>query len=382
MNILLLTHSYPDINHKWRGVFIQEQVKALSIKHDIIVVCFKVDYSHFAPFSKYSFLKKKNGSVTEYEVTINKSFPVINQLKFLSNTYRFINDEILKQKEIDIIHSHLSYPAGFLGTIIQKRKKIPNILTEHTWIRKYFRSWIHKICVLYTLKNTSCIISVSKALKDDIGSFCNRSVVVIPNVVDVDRFSIQKVKKSGTLNIGILGGMGNFRKGLDILLKSVSLLKQMDLLVHIGGDGILLDKFKMLAKELGVDKKCKFYGEITPADIINFYSGLDLFVLASRDETFGVVVVEAMSCGLPVIATKCGGPQEIITKETGVLVEKENPEELARAIVFVSENLGSYDRDSIRKYTQEKYGQKAFVESITQLYKDVLITSNFRHFQL
>jgi glycosyltransferase involved in cell wall biosynthesis len=375
MNILVLTHSYPDSGHKWRGVFIQEQVKALSIKHDIIVVYFKVDYSSFAPFSRYSFLKKEIGRITEYEVTIRRSFPVINQLKYLSNTYRFIKKEILNLRKIDLIHSHLSYPAGFLGTIIQKRKKIPNVLTEHTWIRKYFRSPIHKKCVLYTIKNTSCLISVSKALKDDICSIRNRSVFVVPNVIDVERFQIPKTENRKSLNIGILGGMGNFRKGLDILLKSVSLLKNMDLSVHIGGDGIYLDKFKKMSIDLGVYDKCKFYGEIPPGDLLQFYSGLDIFVLASRDETFGVVIVEAMSCGLPVIATKCGGPEEIITGDTGVLVEKENPEKLAQAITYMSENLGSFNRESIRKYAQEKYGRESFVSSITKIYQDVLLTT-------
>jgi glycosyltransferase involved in cell wall biosynthesis len=293
----------------------------------------------------------------------------------LSDTYRFIKEVILDKNKIDIIHSQLSYPAGFLGTLIQKRKKIPNILTEHSWIRTYFRSWIHRKCVMFALKNSSGIISVSKALKDDIGSICNCRVSVIPNVIDVDKFSVSKVNRSKTLNIGILGGMGNYRKGLDILLTAVSLLNSTDLMVHIGGDGILLDKFKKMSEDLGVAEKCKFYGEIAPTDIISFYSGLDIFVLASRDETFGVVVVEAMSCGLPVIATKCGGPEEIITENTGVLVEKENPEELAKAIIYMSANLGSYDRDSIRSYAQEKYGQKSFVESITRLYEDVLSTS-------
>ncbi|MCK7532424.1 MAG: glycosyltransferase family 4 protein [Marinilabiliales bacterium] len=66
-----------------------------------------------------------------------------------------------------------------------------------------------------------------------------------------------------------------------------------------------------------------------------------------------------MASGLPVIATRCGGPEEIITKETGLLVEKENPGELAKAIDFMSENIGSYDRNSIRKYAVEKYGQQA-----------------------
>jgi L-malate glycosyltransferase len=372
MNILVLTHSYPDLSNKWQGIFIQEQVRAIGIEHDITAVYFKVDYSNFAPFSKYTFLKTQNGNITEYEVTINKSFPVISQLKYLSNTYRFIIEEILNQKSIDIIHSQLSYPAGLLGTIIQKRRKIPNILTEHSWIRRYFRSWIHKLCVLYTLNNSSRIISVSEALKNDILNFCNRHISVIPNVIDVEKFFVSKSITGGTLNIGLLGGMGNFRKGLDILLKSVSLLKQMDLMLHIGGDGIYLDSFKKLSKELGVYEKCKFYGEILPADIIAFYSRLDFYVLPSRDETFGVVVVEALSSGLPVIATRCGGPEEIINKDNGLLIEKENPEELAKAIVFLSENMTSYDRDRIRKYALDKYGHKAFVKTITRLYKDVL----------
>jgi len=86
MNILVLTHSYPEVNLRWRGIFVQEQVKALSIKHTVAVVYFKVDYSHFSPFSDYSFLKRQDGGVTEYVVTINKSFPAINQLKYLFNT--------------------------------------------------------------------------------------------------------------------------------------------------------------------------------------------------------------------------------------------------------------------------------------------------------
>jgi L-malate glycosyltransferase len=372
MKILILTHSYPDSKNKWRGLFIQDQAKALSTKNEITVVYFKVDYSRFRPFSKPSFTKNCNGEIIEYELTICKSFPIINQLKLLFCTYRFIRKEILSEKIIDIIHSHLSYPAGFIGTIIQKASGIPNIITEHSWIRKYFRSLIHKKCVLYALRNSSCFITVSNALKEDINTFYQREIFVIPNVVETDKFFISERKRESILNLGILGGMGNYRKGLDILLKSISLLKTMDLLIHIGGDGILLNKFKEIAAELGVSEKCRFYGEIQPDKINDFYSALDVFVLASRDETFGVVVVEAMSCGLPVIATKCGGPSEIITQGNGVLVEKENPEELAEAIVLISKNLDSYDKEAVRKYAIEKYGPDAFSETMIILYKNIL----------
>ncbi len=372
MNILVLTHSYPDFNHKWRGIFVQEQVIALSIKHDITVVYFKVDYSHFAPFSDYSFLKKQNGRVTEYEVTINKSFPVITQIKFLLNTYRFIKEKILNQTKIDIIHSHLSYPGGFLGAIIQEKRKIPNILTEHSRIKSYFRSWIHKKCVKYTLRKTNCVIAVSNALREEIISLCHRPVAVIHNIVDVEKFELVKSKPGAILNIGFLGGLKNYNKGLDLLLKSAALLETKDFFLHIGGNGILLDDFKKMAADLDIDSNCKFYGEISRNDIANFYSKLDLFVLPSRYETFGIVLIEAMACGIPVIATKCGGPQEIVTPSTGILIQKDNASELKTAIISISGNIGSYDKESIRNYAKENFGQKVFVERLSDLYDEIL----------
>jgi glycosyltransferase involved in cell wall biosynthesis len=217
------------------------------------------------------------------------------------------------------------------------------------------------------------VVAVSYALKDDINLYCKRQIQVIPNVIEMKKFSLSDtLKKDNNLNIGILGGMGNYRKGLDILIKAVSLLKDMELTVHIGGDGKLLTTFKDMAKELDVAGKCIFYGEIKPENIQDFYSKLDFYVLPSRDETFGVVVVEAMACGLPVIATKCGGPEEIITKETGVLIDKEDPQELSRAIRSVAGNLGSYNRKAIRDYVLEKYGQDLFVASISEVYQELL----------
>ncbi|HBC77025.1 MAG TPA: hypothetical protein DEO60_11590 [Bacteroidales bacterium] len=373
MTVLILTHSYPDSRIKWRGLFIRDQALALSEKHEIIVVYFRVDYTRLTPFSKYSFEKREKGKITEYEVTTGKSFPVINQLKYLNDTYRFIKKEILGKKKIDIIHSHLSYPAGFLGAIIQKREKIPCILTEHSWIAKYFRSIIHRLCVLYTLKNAGSLIAVSRALGDDVNRYCKRLVNVVPNVIDFKKFSLpDPMIRNTNLNIGILGGMGNYRKGLDILIKAIALIKDMDIKVHIGGDGKYLSTFRGLARELGVDGKCIFYGEIKPESIQDFYSGLDFYVLPSRDETFGVVVIEAMACGLPVIATRCGGPEEIITKETGVLIEKESPQELAQAIKYLAENLDSYNRKSIRSYVLEKYSRNRFTESLTEVYQELL----------
>lgn len=373
MNILILTHSYPDSDHKWRGVFVQQQARALGKIHKVIVVYFKADYSRFAPFSKYSFGKKSDNQITVYEVTVSRSFPVITQVKYLANTYRFINNEILNREKIDIIHSHLSYPAGFLGTIIQRRKGIPAVLTEHSTIRLYNRSFIHKLCVAFTLKNTAAVISVSNSLKKEIIPLRTKNVNVIPNIADAGLFELKETREDQKLNIGFLGGLNNPNKGLDVLLKAASMLDKTKFILHIGGDGKLLDYFKRLAVESGIEDNCIFYGEIGRSDISRFYSRLDIFVLPSRYETFGIVLIEAMACGIPVIATKCGGPQDIVTESTGILVEKDNPELLANAIRNMAENPETYNKEKIRNYVMEKFGEEAVAGKISELYKEILM---------
>jgi L-malate glycosyltransferase len=373
MIILVLTHSYPDLKNKWRGIFVQEQVKALGTRHDVILVYFKADYSHFAPFSGYSFIKKQDGRITEYEVTVNKSLPVVTQIKLLTNTYRFIKTEILSQTKPDIIHSHLTYPGGFLGTIIQQISKIPNIITEHSTIKLYFRSWLHKQCAKYALRKTNTVISVSKSLREEIVTFCQHPVIVINNIVDVSKFDLVKSSRGPILNIGFLGGLNSSNKGLDLLLRAVSLLNRKDIVLHIGGDGILLGNFKSMAKDLNIEEICNFYGEITRSEISGFFSKLDFFILPSRYETFGIVLIEAMACGLPVISTKCGGPEEIVTPVTGLLINKESVEELKQAIEKTSEALETYNKEAIRNYADENFGKGVFIERISELYQKIIL---------
>jgi glycosyltransferase involved in cell wall biosynthesis len=372
MNILILTHSFPDVNHKWRGTFIEEQARALSTRHKITIVYFKIDYLHFNPFQRYSFKKTINSEFIFYEVTINKSIPIITQFKYLINTYTFLNREIFSKNKPDIIHSHLSWPAGFLSAIIKKTKGIPNVLTEHSRIKMYFRTFIHKFCVTYALQKCTALISVSASLKTEISQYCNRNIIVIHNLVDTVNFEISLSRKDQVINIGFLGGLNNTNKGLDLLLKSVSMIKRKDIILHIGGNGILLDSYKKMSKDLGIEHNCIFWGEILRSNIKNFYSGLDIFVLPSRYETFGIVLIEAMASGLPVIATKCGGPEDIVTPSTGILIMKDNPEELSNAITYIADNMESFNKVTIRNYATETFGSSVFVEKITQVYHNIL----------
>ena len=96
------------------------------------------------------------------------------------------------------------------------------------------------------------------------------------------------------------------------------------------------------------------------------------FVLSSRLETFSIVVIEAMAKGLPVIATRCGGPETFLLPEHGILVEKENTEELADAINYMLGHFSEYDSQKIRKYCYDHFSQDVIAGKIIEVYNQLL----------
>jgi glycosyltransferase involved in cell wall biosynthesis len=194
--------------------------------------------------------------------------------------------------------------------------------------------------------------------------------------VDADFFSGIKSERGSVVNLGFLGGLDSKIKGLDLLIKALADIEIDNFFLHIGGDGLLLDYYRDLADKNGILTRCRFFGDIKREDIAEFYSKLDIFILPSRYETFGVVLIEAMAAGIPVIATKCGGPEEIVNEMNGILIEKENAHELKEAIKTMAYRLDQYDHNAISNYAKINFGKEAFVEKINRIYRVTLEGNN------
>lgn len=371
MNILILVPSYPDQNNTWKGIFFQEQAKALSKRHKIHVISVSVDYQSKISFCKYTFRNISKKNLIETRVKVARSFPIYNQLNYFITSF-FLIRNILKKEKIDIIHCHFAYPIGVLGFLLSKYFKVPYVITEHaSKFENRFKSIIHKMLTLKVLKKADKIIAVGNSLKKEIEKYITKPISVVPNVVNVSKFYSKK-RYTNNIDIGFLGALNGERKGLDILLKALSEVENNNYFLHVGGNGKLLSKYKDDSKNIGIYNKCIFYGVIAPEKVPDFFSKLDVFVLPSRKESFGVVVIEAMASGIPVIGTICGGPEEIITKETGLLIEKENIQELKNAIDFILKNLKLYNSKKIRNYVDEKFGTDIFVNKLTKIYQELI----------
>jgi glycosyltransferase involved in cell wall biosynthesis len=144
-----------------------------------------------------------------------------------------------------------------------------------------------------------------------------------------------------------------------------------EIVLDIVGDGPERSRLETQARELGLTERVCFRGPLDRPTVEKALWDAHAFVLPSLHETFGVVILEAMATELPVIATRCGGPEDIVTSETGRLVPPDDPSALAEALRAVQHNWSTYNPSKIRAYVQNEYGPDAFVRRTRSLYKSL-----------
>ncbi len=369
MNVLILTKTFPETAEEWGGIFVQEQAEAIATEHVVTVVKCRVDYKNFNPFLKFKIKSNTSTGYKYYNVIVSKSFPVYNQFNFIVSAYIALK-KIIKECQPAIIHCHYSYPAGVVAWLVRHKTGIPYIITEHTRIVSTFRSVFHRFLSLIALRKACCVISVSNSLKTELLSEGIATVDVIPNVINTDRFSITE-KRSVPFTIGFLGSLNTHNKGLDILLSACSELP-FDFILKIGGAGTYLDYYKELARKNNLERKAVFMEGIASLQKSSFYSDINLFVLPSRYETFGIVLVEAMASGIPVVATRCGGPDDIVNDKTGILTEIEDSLMMRKAIIKIYSDFPKYNAEEIRDYVINKFGHEPFLKQINLIYQTCL----------
>lgn len=351
---------------------------AMAEKSNVLLISSKIDYSKFRLFS-WSISESFSGNLKEFRIVIPRSLPVMNQLNyFIISTY--ISTKIGREFNPQIVHGNIGYPGGFWSYCVSKMLGVPFVISEHYSRFKYnFRSPLHKFLTLFSMKRATRVLSVSSHSAEEIEGNIKRNVDIVPNMIDVKRFSL-KNNLDDSLQIGFLGSLDSdtHQKGLDLLLCA---LKDFDLdfTLHVGGAGRYLNYYKTLAKEYGIEARCQFYGFIDYGNIPTFMNKLDFFVSASRFESFGIAMIEAMASGLPVVATNSGGPKDFIKDFNGLLVETNSAIAMQVAIYKMAQYLLKYDRERIRSYIETNYDKENFQRRMIEIYQESIVRKRKSH---
>jgi glycosyltransferase involved in cell wall biosynthesis len=270
---------------------------------------------------------------------------------------------LMKYGAIDIIHAHSVFPAGAAAIEIGKKHGIPVFVTEHASkvLNKNLNT--REIDILKRVVSSSCFFSVSTALRRSISEMIGLDdrIVVLPNMVSSSFIEVPQVnfqpqgKKFEFLVVSNCKASKRWDLALSAFAKAFP--KKSNIMLSFCGDGPELQNIKKQVFELGLDGRVEFLGLIKRENVPSVIAQCDAFLLPSDFETFGVVYIEAMACGKPVIGTMNGGAEDIITPEVGLLVPKGDDDALALAMRKIYENRFEYSGDKIRQYCIERYSE-------------------------
>ena len=268
----------------------------------------------------------------------------------------------IQQHDSDIVQSHLSRGTYLAGKACKQLNK-PLVVTLHDYIDlKYY-------------KNVTKFIPATKDQVEYLGQkgIPEGRIELIPHFSHLDPVTEPSFSKNDTLVFACYGRMVH-KKGFHVVLNAFKKLTEINIkaTLHIGGDGPESKNLKRLCKELGLAEQVKFVGWIK--DIETFLKSVEVFVLPSLDEAFGIAVLEAMAMGKPIISTKSQGPREILNKENAYLAEINNVESLFEVMLSAANDNVSREKKAMRALSDYKefYAKKVVVPKFLKLYEQVV----------
>jgi glycosyltransferase involved in cell wall biosynthesis len=257
--------------------------------------------------------------------------------------------EIAHHAKAHLICAHL-YGSAVYASGVGVLNRIPVISVFHGGVDVASRNRFGALKAAIVRRGSRKVVFVSRNLRTELNRVLripDARSTVIPNGIDTTVFSPGRDhsirSELGLPSDSILvGAVGNIRpaKAYDVFLRAARRLADRSdrFYFAIAGQnrGALADELMRLRSELKLDRRVFFLG--LRANVATVMRNLDVFALSSRSEGFSIACVEAMACGIPVVATRCGGPEEILDSESGILVARENPDELAEAIGRLAED--------------------------------------------
>ncbi|MDR7665078.1 glycosyltransferase family 4 protein [Methanosarcina sp. Z-7115] len=382
------------VSHRYRS-FQKDPIDLVSPYFDNVYVL--VRFNKFADVSKYVHIPALQPFISSSKIDYtNKplnlevyktsmfNLPLDSQYKKLGKLHLSVVEKIIGENNLnfDLIHSHFIWSAGYVGAKLKEKYNVPFIVTAHGYdvydLPFKDDEWRSKI--EYVLNSADAIITVSNSNRECIKKLDVKTpVTVIPNGYRQDLFypsDTFKCRKSLDLPIDkkIILSVGNLEelKGHKYLIEAMDYLLRIrkDTICFIIGEGKLESRLNKQIKLAGLEKNVKLVGGKPHNEIPLWMNACDVFVLPSLKESFGVVQVEAMACGKPVVATRNGGSEEIIvSKDYGLICDPARPKELAENISLSLDK--SWDSKKIDSYVSQ-FSLSVICNRILDIYDSVL----------
>jgi len=333
-------------------------------------------------YKEYS-LFRNSTFVPLFKISRNTMMPL--RLKALIGYLK--NKKKIIESGPDILYIHS--PESVLPFIFLNKKNVPVVyhqhgsanpvsFSKHLFARNRFFQNVFNVILKTIYKRCDWIIVIDKLCLEQAERFgAKGKTSLMMNAVDRKQFRVDNATRDrmrakyncseNTLVVFFAGRLEHV-KNVDLLIKSISIANdKIKMKLFLAGDGTQRAVLEDLANSLNID--CNFLGQVPHNRLAAYYNMSDVLVLPSKIEGVPMVILEALSCGTPVIATKVGGIPEIVNKTNGILIENPDPNTIASALVQI--NKANFTRTQISESVSQ-FSTEQFAESIEALFAQLI----------
>lgn len=284
--------------------------------------------------------------------------------------------------DVDIIHAHVSFPAGYIALALSRKYGIPYVLTEHMEpfpfqsLRNFFGKPM--IEIVQAMQQASANIAVSRGYAAEINEIIPTDFHIIPNYVDETFFFPLTSEKSYRI---LFIGRNCPQKGIDVLLEAWRMLGKKRGRYELYMIGPEIEKLSV-QYENDLTESVVIVGERNRAQTVSELQRCDFLVLPSQKEPFGIVMAEAIACGKPIVATKSAGALDVVSPINGLLADVGDPEDLADKLEQMILTYDQYDAIKIRADFLERFSAHAVLPRLRKIYTDVITNDSARFYGL
>jgi glycosyltransferase involved in cell wall biosynthesis len=340
----------------WRKIFRPQDFIQREQKAGLAV--YRIEGFYFVPPSEYS-------NVFGWKKAVNTAFR------------QYVKDN----GRPDLIHAHNVLYAGMAANKLSSESGIPYLITEHSSFvarQAFDKRLLPAIKKAY--QEAASILTVSDSLGKDIERLLPVLAgrwQVLANVLDPEveeaPWSMPLQNRHRPFCFLTIGSLIPI-KGHENLVRAwqSAFGNNPDVHLSIAGTGELETDLKKLVDSLGLQNMVSFPGKLSRQQVIQELDNCNCFVFSSRYETFGVVLIEAMSRGKPVVSTACGGPNTLVDERSGILCETDHIESMAAALLNMWQNARHFNPQKIREEAIARFGAGAFLHSIEAIYQKII----------